>query len=99
MPLSQLGNGGLERAITELRGGTDDTNCSAEQHELSCKSSSIGSCDTMFTYDATSLTGGTLTAPDQLKNELLFEGGTSNPLPVVEQYRNDRVHRPHLRPG
>jgi hypothetical protein len=77
--VSQLTSNWNNQKNCELRGGTGDTNCSAEQHKLTFKSSSVGSCDTVFTYAATSLTGGTLTAPNQLKNKLLFEGGTSNP--------------------
>jgi len=38
-----------------------------------------GACDTIFTYTATSTTGGALLYPNQLKNKLLFYGGTSNP--------------------
>ena len=68
-----------EQKNCELRGGTGASNCSAEQHKLTFKSQQPGSCDTIFTYDAKSLTGGNLTAPAQLKNKLIFVGGTSNP--------------------
>jgi hypothetical protein len=77
--VSQLTSNWNAQKNCELRGGTGDTNCSAEQHTLVFKSATAGACDTVFTYDAKSLTGGNLTAPAQLKNKLLFEGGTSNP--------------------
>ena len=68
-----------EQQNCELRGGTGATNCSAEQHKLVFKSSAKGACDTVFTFDATNTSGGALTAPAQLKNKLIFVGGTSNP--------------------
>jgi hypothetical protein len=68
-----------EQKNCELRGGTGATNCTAEQHKLTFKSQQAGSCDTIFTFDAKTPTGGTLTAPAQLKNKLIFVGGTSNP--------------------
>jgi hypothetical protein len=68
-----------EQKNCELRGGTGASNCSAEQHKLTFKSAQKGSCDTIFTFDAKTPTGGTLTAPAQLKNKLMFVGGTSNP--------------------
>jgi hypothetical protein len=68
-----------EQKNCELRGGTGATNCSAEQHKLVFKSKAAGACDTVFTYNATNLTGGALIAPDQLKNKLIFVGGTGNP--------------------
>jgi hypothetical protein len=77
--VSQLTSNWNAQKNCELRGGTGDANCSAEQHKLAFKSSAVGSCDTVFTYAATNLSGGTLTAPKQLKNKLLFAGGTSNP--------------------
>src|SRR5262245_16757861 len=59
-----------EQKNCELRGGTGDTNCTAEQHQLTFKSSAPGACDTVFTFDAKSTTGGTLVNPNQLKNKL-----------------------------
>lgn len=77
--VSQLTSNWNNQKNCELRGGTGDTNCSAEQHKLVFNSQKAGACDTIFTYTATSLTGGNLVAPNQLKNKLLFYGGTSNP--------------------
>lgn len=68
-----------EQRNCESRGGTGPTNCSAEQHKLTFKSQKAGACDTIFTFDAKTPTGGTLKAPDQLKNKLIWVGGTSNP--------------------
>jgi len=77
--VSQLTSNWNSQKNCELRGGTGDANCSAEQHKLTYKSKAPGACDTIFTYDATNTSGGALTAPNQLKNKLLFFGGTSNP--------------------
>jgi hypothetical protein len=77
--VSQLTSNWNAQKNCELRGGTGDANCSAEQHKLTFKSKVAGACDTIFTYDATSPTGGALAAPAQLKNKLLFFGGTGNP--------------------
>ena len=68
-----------EQKNCELRGGTGDTNCTAEQHQLTFKSSAPGACDTVFTFDAKSTTGGTLKNANQLKNKLMFVGYPSNP--------------------
>ena len=68
-----------EQKNCELRGGTGDTNCTAEQHQLTFKSSAPGACDTIFTFDAKSTTGGTLKNANQLKNKLMFVGYPSNP--------------------
>jgi hypothetical protein len=76
--VSQLTSNWNTQKNCELRGGTGDANCSAEQHKLAFQSAAAGACDTIFTYKATSLTGGNLTAPNQLKNKLLFFGGTGN---------------------
>jgi hypothetical protein len=77
--VSQLTSNWNNQKNCELRGGTGDTNCSAEQHKLVYNSQKAGSCDTIFTYTATSTTGGALQYPNQLKNKLLFYGGTSTP--------------------
>jgi len=77
--VSQLTSNWNSQKNCELRGGTGDANCSAELHQLTFKSKTAGACDTIFTYDAKTPAGGTLTAPNQLKNKLLFFGGTSNP--------------------
>jgi hypothetical protein len=68
-----------EQKNCELRGGTGASNCSAEQHKLTFKSQAPGACDTVFTFDAKNLSGGNLVNPAQLKNKLIFVGGTSNP--------------------
>ena len=68
-----------EQNNCELRGGSGAANCSAEQHQLTFKSSAKGACDTVFTFDAKSTTGGNLAHPDQLKNKLMFVGGSANP--------------------
>ena len=68
-----------EQKNCELRGGTGASNCTAEQHQLTFKSSAPGACDTVFTFDAKSTTGGNLLHPDQLKNKLIFVGGSANP--------------------
>jgi len=68
-----------EQKNCELRGGTGDTNCTAEQHQLTFKSSAPGACDTVFTFDAKSTTGGALKNANQLKNKLMFVGYPSNP--------------------
>jgi hypothetical protein len=53
-------------------------NCPAEQHKLTLKSVAAGSCDTVFTFNATSLTGAPLLYPAQLKNELIYVGYPEN---------------------
>jgi len=68
-----------EQKNCELRGGTGATNCTAEQHKLTFVSSAPGACDTVFTFNATNLSGGNLVAPSQLKNKLMFVGYPSNP--------------------
>jgi len=68
-----------EQKNCELRGGTGASNCSAEQHKLTFKGSAKGACDTLFTFAATNTSGGALLAPAQLKNKLIFVGGSSNP--------------------
>jgi hypothetical protein len=68
-----------EQNNCEMRGGTGATNCTAEQHVLTFKSSQAGACDTVFTFDAKNTSGGNLLHPDQLKNKLMFVGGSSNP--------------------
>jgi len=77
--VSQLTSNWNAQKNCELRGGTGDANCSAELHKLVFKSQQAGSCDTIFTYDAKNTSGGTLVSPGQLKNKLLFNGGTGNP--------------------
>ncbi|HEU4578084.1 MAG TPA: hypothetical protein VFS67_07510 [Polyangiaceae bacterium] len=68
-----------EQKNCELRGGSGSSNCTAEQHVLTFKSSKAGACDTSFTFDAKSTSGGNLAHPDQLENKLMFVGGSSNP--------------------
>jgi hypothetical protein len=67
-----------EQKNCELRVGSGSSNCTAEQHVLTFKSSKAGACDTIFTFDAKSTSGGNLAHPDQLENKL-FVGGSSNP--------------------
>jgi hypothetical protein len=47
-------------------------NCPAEEHQLTFVSAAPGACDTLFTFKATSPTGGPLRYPAQLKNKLLW---------------------------
>jgi hypothetical protein len=68
-----------EQRNCELRGGTGATNCTVEQHKLTFKSAQAGACDTIFTFNATTPTGGLLAAPSQLKNKLMYAGYPSNP--------------------
>ena len=68
-----------EQKNCELRGGTGDTNCTAEAHKLTFTKAAPGACDTIFTFDAKNTTGGTLKNPAQLKNKLMFVGYPSNP--------------------
>ena len=68
-----------EQRNCELRGGTGDQNCTAEQHKLTFQSSKAGACDTIFTFNATNTSGGALKSPSQLKNKLMFVGYPSNP--------------------
>lgn len=68
-----------EQRNCESRGGTGAQNCTAEQHKLTFVSSKPGACDTIFTFNAQSTTGGALKAPSQLKNKLMFVGYPSNP--------------------
>ena len=77
--ISQLTSKWNEQKNCELRGGTGAANCSAEQHKLTFKSQVAGACDTIYTYDAKNTSGGNLASPAQLKNKLLFVGGTGNP--------------------
>jgi hypothetical protein len=67
-----------EQKNCELRGGTGATNCTAEAHKLTFKSQAPGACDTIFTFDAKTPSGGNLVNPAQLKNKLIFVGGTAN---------------------
>jgi hypothetical protein len=68
-----------EQRKCESRGGTGATNCSAGQHKLTFKSRAAGACDTIFTFDAKNTSGGNLASPAQLKNKLMFVGGSANP--------------------
>jgi hypothetical protein len=77
--VSQLTSKWNEQKNCELRGGTGDANCSAELHTLTFMSKVAGACDTIFTYAAKNTSGGNLVAPGQLKNKLIFNGGTGNP--------------------
>ena len=68
-----------EQKNCELRGGTGDTNCTAEAHKLAFTKAAPGACDTIFTFNATNTSGGALVNPAQLKNKLMFVGYPSNP--------------------
>lgn len=48
------------------------SNCPAEQHLLKFQSSTVGGCDRMYSFQATSPTGAALKYPAQLKNKLLW---------------------------
>lgn len=50
----------------------DNSNCPAEQHQLTFLSSSPGACDTISSFRATTPAGGALRYPAQLKNKLLW---------------------------
>ena len=67
-----------EQKICESRTGTGGANCPAEEHLLTFKSQQPGACDTLFTFAATSPTGGALMSPSQLKNKLIFVGYPEN---------------------
>jgi hypothetical protein len=68
-----------EQKICESRTGTGDANCPAEEHKLTFKSQQAGACDTIFTFGATTPTGGPLLRPAQLKNKLIYVGYPENP--------------------
>lgn len=68
-----------EQKICESRTGTGDANCPAEEHKLTFRSEQAGACDTIFTFSATTPTGGTLLRPAQLKNKLIYVGYPENP--------------------
>lgn len=68
-----------EQKVCEARTGSGDANCPAEEHKLTFKSQQPGACDTIFTFAATTPTGGALLAPAQLKNKLIFAGYPENP--------------------
>lgn len=54
-------------------------NCPAEAHRLTQVNQYAGGCSEVFNYNATTPYGGPLMQPAQLKNKLLWAGGTSNP--------------------
>jgi len=65
-----------EQKICESRGA--GSNCTAEDHKLTFKSQAAGACDTLFTFTATTPSGGALTSPSLLKNKLIFVGYPEN---------------------
>jgi hypothetical protein len=76
---SQLYSNFNEQKICESRPDNHaGDNCPAEQHKLTLKSVSSGSCDTVFTFNATTPTGGLLSYPAQLKNKLIYAGYPEN---------------------
>lgn len=68
-----------EQKDCEARAGAPGSNCPVEAHKLTFKSSQAGACDTIFTFYATTPTGGTLQRPDLLKNKLIYVGYPENP--------------------
>jgi hypothetical protein len=68
-----------EQKVCESRPGTQAANCPAEAHKLTFKSQRAGACDTIFTFNATTPTGGALKSPAQLKNKLIYVGYPENP--------------------
>jgi hypothetical protein len=67
-----------EQKICESRAGAVGSNCPAELHKLTFKSAAAGACDTLFTFTATTPTGGALTSPSLLKNKLIYVGYPEN---------------------
>lgn len=66
-----------EQKDCEARAGAG-SNCPVEDHKLTFKSSQAGACDTLFTFDATTPTGGALKNASQLKNKLIYVGYPEN---------------------
>lgn len=52
--------------------------CAAERHELTLASSESGSCDTVFTFDATRPSGRPLREPERLATQLIYAGYPEN---------------------
>lgn len=65
-----------EQKICESRGA--GANCPAEDHTLTFVSEAAGACDTLYTFAATTPTGGALKTPSLLKNKLIFVGYPEN---------------------
>jgi hypothetical protein len=65
-----------EQKICEARG--PGSNCAAEDHKLAFKSQTVGACDTLFTFTATTPSGGALKSPSLLKNKLIYVGYPEN---------------------
>jgi hypothetical protein len=65
-----------ELRICESRG--PGANCPVEDHKLVFKSAAAGACDTVFTFTATTPTGGLLSNPGSLKNKLVYVGYPEN---------------------
>ena len=57
----------------------DPNNCPAEEHVLTLAGTSPGPCDTYYTFNARTPSGGMLKQPSMLKNKLLWAGGSDNP--------------------
>lgn len=66
-----------EQKDCEARAGAG-SNCPVEDHKLTFKSSQAGACDTLFTFGATTPTGGALKNPSLLKNKLIYVGYPEN---------------------
>jgi hypothetical protein len=67
-----------EQKDCEARAGAVGSNCPVELHKLTFKSAAPGACDTLFTFTATTPTGGALTSPSLLKNKLIYVGYPEN---------------------
>jgi hypothetical protein len=67
-----------EQKDCEARAGAPGSNCPAEDHKLTYVSAKAGACDTVFTFNATTPTGGTLKTPLLLKNKLIYVGYPEN---------------------
>jgi hypothetical protein len=65
-----------EQQICESRG--PGANCPVEDHKLVFKSAAAGACDTVFTFTATTPTGGLMRNPSSIKNKLVFVGYPEN---------------------
>jgi hypothetical protein len=66
-----------EQKDCESRAGAG-SNCPVEDHLLTFKSAAPGACDTLFTFTATTPSGGALTSPTLLKNKLIYVGYPEN---------------------
>lgn len=68
-----------EQERCEARPGKGRADCPAERHELRLESQQQGTCETIFTFAATTPAGGPLKNPAQLANKLVYVGYPENP--------------------